>query len=168
MEEIWRSIKDYEGLYEVSNWGRVRSLGFWVNNRDGSRHWKRGCVLQPGKQENGYLIVVLYKDGVKKTCTVHRLVAMAFLSNPDNLPQVNHKDENKENNRVENLEWCDGPYNIRYSKAKTVYQYTLDGKLAAVWPSTIECERQTGFNNACISKCCIGKRKIHKGFRWTY
>lgn len=154
MTEQWRSIKNYEGLYEVSNWGRVKNT-------------RTGRVLKPMKNWKGYLNVILCKDGVHKTCKVHRLVAQAFLPNPNNHPQVNHINEDKTDNRVDNLEWCDGAYNVRYSQTKTVYQYTLDGQLVRVWPSTQECARNGFYQNA-ISNCCNGKRKTHKGFRWSY
>ncbi len=154
MQELWRSAKDYEGLYEVSNWGRVRNC-------------RTGRILQPMKNSWGYLQVDLCNDGVHKRCLVHRLVAMAFLSNPDNLAEVNHIDQNKENNCVENLEWCDHAYNTKYSQAKTVYQYSLDGKLCGMWSSTAECDKY-GFDHTHIAKCCNGTRKTHKGFKWSY
>ena len=159
MNEIWRSVKDYEGLYEVSNWGRVRNC-------------RTGCVLRPGKHRDGYLQVNLYKDGVMKRCYVHRLVATAFIPNPDNLPQINHKDENKENNRIENLEWCNCKYNNNYGThiekiSKKVYMYNLEDGLCGLWPSTIECERN-GFSSGNIANCCNGKYKKYKGFKWSY
>ena len=109
MEE-WRDVKGYEGLYQVSNKGRVKSL-----NRIDSRGNKvNEKILRPGKRNN-YLFVNLYKNGKRKLYDIHRLVAQAFLPNPDNLPVVNHKDENKLNNNVENLEWCTQAYNVNYS-----------------------------------------------------
>lgn len=166
MNEIWRNIIDYKGLYEVSNFGRVRSLGMWVNGANGSKRFVKWRVLRPRKISKGYLCVNLYKDGVRKFCLVHRLVAQAFIPNPDGLPQVNHKDKNKENNRVDNLEWCDGFYNQTYSNGKTVYMYN-EGGLCGLWPSTMECGRN-GFNQSTIAKCCRGKLKKHKGFKWSY
>lgn len=167
MTENWREIKGYEGLYEVSNWGRVRSLGMWTNIRGGGKRWLVGRMLRPVKHNGGYLLVNLYKDGVHKLCLVHRLVAEAFISNPNTLPEVNHKDEVKTNNRVENLEWCDGKYNTTYTIGKTVYMYTIDDKLCGMWSSTRECERN-GFKSNRISECCNGKLKTHKGFKWSY
>lgn len=164
MNEIWKPVKDYEGLYEVSNWGRVRNV-------------RTGSVLLPRKCMNGYLIVVLYKDGVRKPCYVHRLVAQAFpdmvgwtekaVGKPFDELQINHKDEVKTNNRVENLEWCDGFYNQTYSRGKTVYMYTLSGGLCGLWPSTRECERNK-FNQGAIAACCRGVKKQYKGFKWSY
>ena len=170
MNEIWRSIKNYEGLYEVSNWGRVRSLGKWVNSKNGSKRFIKGRVLRPGKNRKGYLQVILCKDGVMKSYRVHRLVAQAFLPNPYGLPEINHKDKCKANNRVENLEWCDHPYNAKYSAddwSKKVYIYTLDDKLCGLWPSTKECGRN-GFNQSGVSACCRGEQTKHRGFKWSY
>ena len=112
IEEIWRPVVGYEGLYEVSNLGRVRSV---------DRYYYRlhkGKVLSLSKNANGYLKVVLSCNGKCKTIKVHRIVAEAFLPNPDNLPQVNHKDEDKTNNSVDNLEWCNAKYNLSYGTRK--------------------------------------------------
>ena len=179
MTENWREIKGYEGLYEVSNWGRVRSLGMWTNVRGGGKRWLAGRVLRPHKDRGGYLLVHLCKDGVIKTCKVHRLVAEAFpdmvgwtekaVGKPFDELEINHKDKNKENNHIDNLEWCDRSYNVRYSQARTVYQYTLDDKLCGLWPSANECGRN-GFNSGHIINCCNGKYKYktHRGFKWSY
>ena len=117
-EEIWRPIEGYEGLYEVSSYGRVRSLDMYVKVGYGNYRLHKGKVLSPAKDTNGYLKVNLYCNGKQKTINVHILVAQAFLPNPDNLPQVNHKDENKSNNRVENLEMCNAKYNLSYGTAR--------------------------------------------------
>ena len=107
MKEIWKDIPEYEGLYQVSNLGNVRSLNY---NRTGEiKLLKQGNV-------NGYKVVILYKDGKKKNYLVHRLVAIAFLPNPNNLPIINHKDENPSNNNVNNLEWCTQAYNTNYGE----------------------------------------------------
>ena len=164
-KEYWKPVVEYEGLYEVSNWGRVKSLKFGKER-----------ILKQGKYKYGYLYVVLSKNGILKAFKVHRLVAEAFIDNPDNLPCVNHKDENKLNNNVDNLEWCTHEYNINYGTrtekcskklSKTVLQFTLDGQFVKEWPSAIECERN-GYDNTSISKCCRGKLKTHKGFIWKY
>lgn len=183
MIEIWRDIKDYEGLYQVSNLGRVKSLG------NGGTH-KTSRILKSAKNTWGYLRVQLWKNGKGKWCFVHRLAATAFLDNPDNLPCVNHKDENPSNNFVGtpendykdgNIEWCSHEYNINYGTrnekvskvmtngklSKTVLQFTLDGLLVKEWSSTRECERN-GFDNSAVGRCCNGKQKSHKGYIWKY
>ena len=114
MTEEWRPIEGYEGLYEVSSYGRVRSLDRYVKTCYGSYRLYKGKVLSPGKKSDGYLLINLSCNGKYNTIRVHRLVAQAFLPNPDNLPEVNHKDENKTNNSVENLEWCDRKYNMNF------------------------------------------------------
>ena len=114
MIEEWRKIVGYEGLYEVSSLGRVRSL----DRYDERNHFRKGKVLSPIKDTGDYLKVNLYCNGKNKKCLVHRLVAQAFIENPDNLPEVNHKDEDKSNNRVDNLEFCDRKYNVNYGTAK--------------------------------------------------
>ena len=115
MEE-WRAVPGYEGLYEVSSYGRVKSIDRYVKSKSYRLH--KGKVLSPGKDRNGYLFVVLSYNGKHKGITVHRLVAESFIPNPDNLPQVNHKDEDKTNNNVDNLEWCDAKYNSNYGTAR--------------------------------------------------
>lgn len=106
MKEIWKDIEGYEGCYQVSNFGNVKSLNYM--------HTGKEQILKLKTKKSGYLQVNLCKDGKIKTYTIHRLVAKAFVENPDNLPQVNHIDEDKTNNRFDNLEWCDQKYNNNY------------------------------------------------------
>lgn len=157
MNEIFKDIKNYEDLYEVSDTGLVRNK-------------VSGKILKPSKDKYGYLRVKLYKDGIRKTIRIHRLVAEAFLPNPLNLPQVNHIDENKSNNNVENLEFCGCQYNIDYSKSKPVCQYSLDGRLLNIYKSAYEAERQTGVLHQNICQCCLGNPNYsHAGnFIWKY
>ena len=118
IEEIWRPIPGYEGLYEVSNLGRVRSVDRYVKSKGESYWLRKGKMLSPTKDKNGYLKVNLSCNGKHNIIRVHRLVTEAFLPNPDNLPEVNHKDEDKTNNRVENLEWCNRKYNVNFGTAR--------------------------------------------------
>ena len=170
--EIWRTAvydgEVYEGLYQVSNLGRILSLNY--------RRTGRAELMKPGDDSCGYLHVGLSKNKETKWCLVHRLVAETFLPNPDNLPEINHKDEDKTNNSVENLEWilhkdnCNhGTRNERVAKtqSKKVLQFTLDGVLIREWPSISECGRN-GFYIGNISACCNGKRKSAHSFRWEY
>lgn len=170
MREIWKDIKDYEGLYQVSNWGRVKSLKFGKER-----------VLRPSKISVGYLSVILFKDGKYKEFLVHRLVATAFLPNPDNKPVINHKDEVKTNNFVGtpendykdgNLEWCTRKYNNNYGTriervSKSVLQFSKAGELIREWTSTAECGRN-GFHQGNIAACCRGDRKSAYGYIWKY
>lgn len=112
--EQWKSVVGYEGLYEVSSFGNVKSLDRVIHLPNGGTYTKPGRIMGKRADKYGYVTVVLRRDNVSKTLKVHRLVAMAFLKNPQNLPQVNHKDENKCNNIPENLEWCDCLYNNSY------------------------------------------------------
>jgi len=179
-EEIWKPIKGYEGLYEVSSWGRVRSLDRWVNKKNGLKSFHKGRIRKLNNLKNGYLVAHLVKKCKPEPYYVHRLVAQAFIENPDNLPIINHKDEVKTNNHVENLEWCTHSYNINYGTAKErqrenagkktskkVYQYTMDGELIKVWKSASEVQRQLGFGGH-ISSCCRGKKKTGYGYIWSY
>lgn len=164
MEEIWKDKKDYEGHYQVSNLGRIKSIKFG-KERILKQHIKRG-----------YYYVGLSKNGIVKRYLVHRLVAQAFIDNPNNYKEVNHKDENKLNNSVDNLEWCNAKYNINFGtcierrskkKSKPVLQYTLDGEFVREWSSARECGKN-GFCHQHIGACCRGQLKHYKGFIWKY
>ena len=163
--ETWKDKKDYEGHYQVSNCGRVKSIKFG-----------KEIILKQRKDKRGYYSVVLSKNGIVKKYSVHRLVAEAFIDNTDNLPYVNHKDEDKTNNNVNNLEWCDAKYNINYGtcierrskkKSKPVLQYDLEGNFIKEWKSTMECGRN-GYNQGNVVACCQGELKKYKGFIWRY
>ena len=118
--EIWKDIKGYEGLYQVSNKGRVKSLNYRRTGKEG--------ILKGKPDKDGYLRVGLCKNKKQKPFYIHRLVAKAFLPNPNNLPEVNHIDENKENNHVENLEWCDRKYNNNYGSRNERASVSMKGK----------------------------------------
>ena len=176
--ELWKDIKGFEGLYQVSTFGRVRRLDKYIDVkiRNVDKVLKRGKILKLTYNKNGYLKVFLCKNGKRTNFFVHRLVAEAFISNPNNLPCVNHKDEDKTNNYRTNLEWCTHEYNNNYGThtkrsaekhSKKVYQYDMQGNLIKEWSSASEASRN-GFDNANISKCCSGKHKTHQNFIWSY
>ena len=176
MVEIWRDVKGYEGLYQVSNLGRVKSLDREVDiyNKNNKKIHKRiikGKALKYGGNTLGYINVALYKDGVLKRIYVHRLVAEAFISNPNNYPCINHIDENKENNNVDNLEWCTVKYNINYGTrigkiSKKVNQYDLDGNFIKEWESIKKASKELKLTK--IWEACNGKRNKCGNFIWQY
>ena len=131
MKEIWKDIENFEGLYQVSNLGNDRSLDRIKNQFNGyyySNRIYKGKILKPAISKNGYLRVLLQANGIKKNCCIHRLVAETFIPNIDNLPIINHKDENKLNNQVDNLEWCTQSYNINYGNRNKKVINKLKGK----------------------------------------
>lgn len=179
--EQWKPVEGFEGLYEVSNLGRVKSLG---NNKS-----RKEKILKSGKNGPGYLFVYLYRNGKRKMSKVHRLVAEAFLPNPLGLPQVNHRDENKTNNCVENLEFCDAKYNNNYgtrnvrsaasqinhpamSKPVEASKYSDFSEICLRFPSTAEAGRN-GYFSSNVSACCKGcfhreGNNKYKGLYWRY
>lgn len=210
-EEVWRPIKDYEGLYEISNLGRVKSLNY--------NHTKKEKILKNVENGKGYLMVCLTKNGKHKLFLVHRLVAEAFIPNPENKPCVDHINTIKNDNRVENLRWvtCEENSNNPLTKKKCIennigennpfygkhhteetkkkiseaqkgeksYMYGKAGKnnpnskpvvqinpntneIVNTYPGVREAERQTGFDQSAISRCCRGEQKIHKGYKWMF
>ena len=178
MEEIWKTIEGFEGLYEVSNLGRVRSLDRIRKAGYGSIANIKGKILVPQNiNDKKYLTVNLYRNEVGKHYLVHRLVAKAFIPNPNNLPEVNHKDENPSNNNISNLEWCDRKYNSNYGtareranrkKSKPVIKCDLNGNEITRYCSAREAARVIGKSQAAISRCCMGKYKTAYGYIWKY
>lgn len=181
MKEEWKDIDGYEGLYQVSNLGRIKSIPHVVKTWRGSFISKE-IVRTLAKDRNGYLMIYLCKNGKKKYHSVHRIVAKAFVANPHNYSVVNHINEDKSDNRVENLEWCDAKYNINYGTcierraekqknnhgAMPVAQIDLNGKVIARFPSISEVGRILGLNIRSISKCCKGGQKTAYGYKWSY
>ena len=176
MEEIWKDIKGYEGLYQVSNMGRVKSL----RNFSGvhKKYYKYEKIMKLVNNGKGYLTVMLSNNKVKKHKYIHRLVAQTFLPNPNNLPEVNHKDEDKKNNCVCNLEWCERQYNNQYgtknkrgaeNRGIKVVQIDIDtNKIINTFSSMREVARTTGFLFSSIQGCCTGKYKQAYGYKWRY
>ena len=178
MKEVWKACPDYEGLYEVSNLGRIRSVDRIVF-RNGIPMELKGKVLSPVRQWSGHLNVCVCKDGSQKKIRLHRYIARAFIPNPFSLPEVNHKDENPANNRADNLEWCDHKYNMNYGTiverrlkkvSRPVVQMTKDGMDIATFCSTREAERVTGIFHHNIAKCARGEchYKTAGGYKWRY
>lgn len=164
----WKIIKDNPN-YSVSDTGLIKRN-------------QNNYLLKPSKARGGYKKVALYKNGKPKNFLIHRLVAQAFIPNPNNCPQVNHIDENKVNNKVSNLEWCTAKYNDNYGsrnkrmkentknnihKSKAVIQFDLNGKFIKRWASTRECGRH-GFNQSAVAACCRHEYSQHHNFKWQY
>ena len=168
-KEIWRDVKGYEGSYQVSSEGRVKSLK--------RKRRKNERILKPTYDGRGRLYVDLCAGGKRKRHKVHRLVCKAFHENPDNKPEVNHINENASDNRACNLEWCTRVENVNHgtrteraakTQSKPVGQYTRDGELIKIWQSLRETERKTGFRHSAISRAANGKSKQAYGFIWKY
>lgn len=190
MSEVWKDIYyydlkkkewvDYRGYYQVSNFGRIRSVDRYVKCGKGWLRLMKGIILVFNEDKDHYLRVILSKFDKIKNCGVHRLVAYMFIPNPNNLPDVNHKDENKQNNMCTNLEWCDYQYNNNYGtrkqricennkgKGKTVLQYTLDGIFLNDYVSLSKAAEEHNITCASISECCKHKTKSAGGYRWEY
>ena len=156
-----KDIKGYEGLYGITPEGEVWS-------------YKYKKFLKPKYEKNGYLRIMLCKDGQRKMYSLHRLVAQTYLPNPENLPQVNHKDENKANNCLQNLEWCDQKYNHNYGTINErisnslkipILQYDLDGNFIREWPSATDVGIEV---KSFICRCLKGRTKSAYGFVWKY
>lgn len=165
-EEIWKDIVGYENYYQISNWGRVKSLKY--------NHSNFQKILRTQLTKKGYVRVTFQIKKKRKSFSVHRLVAEAFIPNPENKPQVNHKDTNKQNNKLENLEWNTNGENQRHSVTnglkfmKKTLQYDLKGNFIKEWNSTKEIERELGIYNARISRCCLGEYTHTHGYIFVY
>ena len=173
--EIWKQVEGYDGRYKVSNYGRVKSF---VRDKD------NGVLIGSGKNHKGYHVVYLKNaEGDSQFFFVHRLVALTFIDNPNNLPQVNHKDEDKENNCVDNLEWCDNDYNIHYGTGRkraavsnyccettSKKVYSVDAKTGQVeyFDSIGDAERKTGNSHCNIVRALKGRRPRCGGRQWFY
>lgn len=190
MSEEWRDIKGYEGLYQVSNLGRVKSLRY--------KRGKQEKILDGWISKEGYRKVSFYKDNKRKDYLVHRLVAESFIPNPNNKPFIDHIDTNRTNNKIDNLRWATQKENCNNviskknyvdsskqlyisgksnriigakgkdnPRSKKIIQLTLNNEPIKIWDSVREVGRH-GFLSSCVGHCCRGKRKTHKGFKWMY
>lgn len=183
-EEIWKDIEGFDGLYQVSNLGRVKSLDRYVRQHTGNQ-FKKGKILKQKNDKYGYKRIGLRKDGKQKSFQIHRLVAQTFIQNPHNYPCVNHKDEDKTNNCADNLEFCTVAYNNNYgtrnkivsqkmtnhkSVSKCVIQFTKDGIFVNEYQSAREASRQTGICFSNISACCNNKPHVKSagGYVWKF
>ena len=155
-----KDIKGYEGLYAITTCGKVWS-------------YRSKKFLRPSNDGRGYLFVGLCKNGTRKQYRIHRLVAEAYIPNPDNLPEVNHKDENKEHNYIGNLEWCDRKYNCNYGtrterQAKAVSKPVFCLELNRIFESATTAGKVLGLYQTHITSCCKGSRKTHGSYHWSY
>lgn len=191
MEEIWKPIAGFENEYEVSNYGNVRSVDRIVfiprRNKTIQPVEFKGITLKPNiMHQNGYLYVDLMRNQTKTRRSIHRLVAQAFLENPEQLPCVNHKDESRDNNCVDNLEWCTAKYNSNYGtrierqkkntnyveiarrKSKNIAQYTMDGVFVKLYERAMDAAIEHNLKVASIYHTAIGMNKQSGGYIWKY
>lgn len=175
-KEIWRDIFGYEGLYQISNLGNVKSLNY--------RRTGKEKILKPAKNSSGYLNIILCKNGTNKSMLVHRLVAQAFVQNDSIFNnEVNHKNECKTDNRACNLEFCNAKYNSNYGTRNEIMGKTISKvnknnnnrskkvlcvETNVIYLSTYEVQRKLGFRNQGISMCCNGKLNTCGGYHWMY
>lgn len=176
-QEEWRDIKGYEGIYQVSNIGRVKSLKRIIRRKDGRIKTIREIILKNNIHKSGYLEVNLNLNGTFKTVKVHRLVAEAFIPNYNNYKEINHKDEDKSNNNVNNLEWCTSSYNANYGtrnvrsallRMKGIVQYTSDGVFVKEHTSLTSAGEYVNGNAQGVFLCANNKIKRYKGYIWKY
>ena len=171
VNEIWKDVAGYDGLYQVSSFGNVKNI-------------KTGRILRPCVHRTGYISAMLYKNGKPKRHNIHRLVAIAFIENEHNYPCVNHIDENKANNCIENLEWCTADYNMKHGTmsdrlsknrghdsrraGRKVVQMDTRGRVIKVWASISQASKETGTAKTSIQECCNGIHKTANQYIWTY
>jgi len=180
--EIWKNIKGYEGLYQISSLGRLKALEKPRVTPSGGIGIRKEKIMKVYDNQRGYLQIVLRKNNIPKGHKLHRIVAEAFIDNPKKLEQINHINEIKYDNRVVNLEWCNATYNCNYGTrihrisislfdnsktTKSVIQLSTTGEIIKKWISASDCGRN-GFNRECVRDCCLFKQLTHKGYKWKY
>lgn len=164
-KEIWKDIENYEGIYQISSFGNIRKVI--------SKNGKTTYLTLKQRKHSDYLGIDLSKNHIRKVFDIHRLVAKAFIPNPQEKPCVNHKDFNKHNNNVNNLEWVTLKENSQYSiknnigSMKAIIQLTKDGKIVKIWQSIAEAGRKYG-SKTNIGHCCRGEQKTSYGFIWKF
>lgn len=176
MEEIWKDVKGYEGIYAISSYGRCKSLQAKLGY--GRMEDKDGIMkIENIKHHNGYCTIKLTVNKIKKTARIHRLVAEAFIPNPNNYPFINHIDGNKLNNNVENLEWCNHQQNMEHASKhklinqgikRKIKQLTLDNVEIKIFNSIREASKETNVNRDSISLCLKGIQHKAGNYKWEY
>lgn len=178
-DEVWKDIKGYEGIYQISNYGRVKSLERIIEYIGKNQYTQFNMKLKVNEKliklsfdKDGYIQAGLATNGKVKTKRVHFLVAQAFIPNPNKYLCINHKNEDKSDNRVQNLEWCSVAYNNAYgSRSKAINQYDLEGKFIQQWKNAVEATKALGLKNSGnIASCCKGKKHCNTvgGYKWKY
>lgn len=183
MEEIWKDVPDYEGIYLISTLGNVKSLDREIYEKDGTKRPLKGKFIKSQKTGNGYKFVCLYKNGVGKMAMIHRLVAKAFIPNPENKKEVNHKDGVKTNNVLSNLEWATRAENQLHSHrtkllimpkgsenkfSKKFGQYDKTGQLIKVWVGIKATARELNINASWLSSALNGREQTLHGYVWKF
>lgn len=182
MEEIWKDIKDFEGLYQVSNMGRVKSLARVILRNNGKKQTFKEKIIKQATNKQGYYQISLWKNGIEKRYLLHRLIAEHFIPNPENKPCIDHINTDPTDNRIENLRWCtykennNNPLTVKHRskprnwkikgfehwKSKPVVQLTKKGELLKIYPNAFSAEVYH------INRCCDGERKTAGGYKWQY
>ena len=176
MIEIWKDISNYKGYYQASNIGRIKSLDRYVRGRYNTMRLIKGKVLKPGITNKGYFAVNIYRIGNHRMLSVHRLVAVTFINNPENKATVNHKNGNKLDNRVENLEFMTQKENVNHAYNKGLHNYnrrkilmlSLDNEPLLWFNSLTEASTMSGVNLSSVSNCCVGSRKTAGRYKWQH